>query len=110
MIGKKNIVFGLIYLVATASLGPYMIKNMFPVAGQAAAQKQKALGALQQVKADDFEKNLEPLKPLQIAKMNTGAILALNNVHNASAPIDGMKGGTEETTTGGMRMATSRPC
>jgi hypothetical protein len=66
---------------------------MFPAAGQAAQVKQKALGALQQVKADGFEKDLEPLKPLQIAKMNADAVLALNNVHNASAPIDSIKGG-----------------
>ena len=25
MIGKKNIIFGFLYLVATASLGPYML-------------------------------------------------------------------------------------
>lgn len=93
MIGKKNIVFGLLYLVATASLGPYMIKNMFPAAGQAAQQKQKVLGPLQQIRSDGYEKDLDPVKPLVLAKMNTEAILALNQVHNAGSAIDEMKGG-----------------
>ncbi len=30
MIGKKNIVFGFLYLVLTAALGPYMVRVVYP--------------------------------------------------------------------------------
>lgn len=93
MIGKKNVVFGLIYLVFTAALGPYMLTTMFPDAGAAAAEKQKTLGRLQALKQNNFEEELEPLAPAAIAKANTDGILGLNRLLNARAPIDSMKGG-----------------
>ena len=93
MIGKKNIVFGFLYLVFTAALGPYMIVKLFPDVGSAMVQKQQALGRLQQLKTNGFEENLEPLDAKQIAKVNTDGILALNQLGNAEAPIDAVKGG-----------------
>jgi len=93
MIGKKNIVFGFLYLVFTAALGPYMIKTMFPDVGQAEQAKQAALAPLQQLAQDNFEKDLEPVGPDALSKANTKGILALNQLSNAEAPIDDMKGG-----------------
>jgi len=93
MIGKKNIVFGLIYLVFTAALGPYMLTTMFPDAGAAAVEKQKTVGRLQALKENEFEEDLEPLGADAIAQANTDGILGLNKLLNARQPIDSMKGG-----------------
>lgn len=95
MIGKKNIVFGFIYLVFTAALGPYMIAKVFPDYGKALQVKQKDVGALQQMASNEFDNpsTMEPMSALDIAKANTRGILALNLMHNARQPIDDIKGG-----------------
>jgi hypothetical protein len=93
MIGKKNVVFGFIYLVFTAALGPYMITTYFGDVGAAAAEKQAALSRLQDLRTNGYEENLEPLSAEQIAKANTDGILAINKLNNANAPIDDIKGG-----------------
>jgi hypothetical protein len=95
MVGKKNITFGFIYLVFTAALGPYMIQTMFPDVGKAQEVKKKEVGALQQIAGSDFDdpNTMEPMSGKQIAMANAKAILALNQLANAQAPIDGMKGG-----------------
>jgi hypothetical protein len=93
MIGKKNIVFGFFYLVLTAALGPVMVVNYLPAVASAEAQKQEKLGFLQTAAADNFEVNLEPMKPVDIAKANAAAVLALSNKLNRQAPIDAIKGG-----------------
>lgn len=92
MIGKKNIVFGLLYLVLTAALGPYMV-TQFDAVQQAQSEKQQALGRLEQFAANNFEEDLAPMSAEQIAKANTQAMLALNKQLNARAPIDAIKGG-----------------
>lgn len=89
MIGKKNIVFGFLYLVLTASLGPLMIVKHFPAVGNAEAAKQEQLGKLQQGLGNDFmDENLEPMKPAQIAKLNAQSILSLSSRINAEEPVD----------------------
>ncbi|MDH5326680.1 MAG: hypothetical protein OEZ68_10310 [Gammaproteobacteria bacterium] len=93
MIGKKNIVFGFLFLVLTAALGPYMIVQYVPGVGEAQAKKQSSVGRLQALKADDFEEDLEALPPEAIAKANTDGILALNTLLNAQQPVDMIKGG-----------------
>lgn len=93
MIGKKNIVFGFLYLVLTASLGPYMIVKMFPDVGSAALEKQAAVGRLQALKGSNYEEELVPLKDGQIARANTDGILALNKLYNAQEPVDEVKAG-----------------
>lgn len=93
MIGKKNIVFGFLFLVFTAALGPLMIVKYFPDVATAEAEKQKHVGALQQAANDGFEKDLEPMSPEQIAKANSRALLSLSARLNAEAPIDSIKGG-----------------
>lgn len=93
MIGKKNIVFGFLYLVLTASLGPYMLITLFPAVGPVQAEKQAALGRLQALKSSHFEEELEPLSDGQIARANTDGILALNKLANAQQPIDSLKSG-----------------
>jgi hypothetical protein len=95
MIGKKNIVFGFLYLVATASLGPYMISQMFPDIGSAQQAKQKDVGALQQLASNEFDnpETMEPMSAKAIAKANTKGILALSLLDNARQPVDSMKGG-----------------
>ncbi|MGD8577627.1 MAG: hypothetical protein PVG13_11095 [Thiohalophilus sp.] len=92
MIGKKNIVFGFIYLVFTAALGPVMV-GMYDDFGAAALEKQAAVGRLQQLKTNNFEEMLEPLDGKQIAMANTGGILAINKMNNIEMSIDAIKGG-----------------
>jgi hypothetical protein len=93
MVGKKNVVFGFIFLVFTAGLGPLMILQYTPGADQAVADKQKDLGRLQSLAANDFEEDLEALSADNIAKANTKGILALNKLVNARQPIDMIKSG-----------------
>jgi hypothetical protein len=93
MIGKKNIVFGFIYLVLTAALGPYLVKVVYPDVTSAAETKQETLAALQLMASNDFEVDLEPLSATEIARTNTGAILAINNQLNAEVPLSAIKGG-----------------
>lgn len=88
MVGKKNVVFGFIFLVFTAALGPYMITQFVPGVDAASAKKQTAVGRLQALKADNFEEDLEPLTADAIAKANTDGILALNTLVNANQPVD----------------------
>jgi len=92
MIGKKNIVFGFIYLVFTASLGLVMVEK-YEDFGNAAQDKQASVGRLQALKGNDFEEELEPLTAKQIAKANTAGILGLNKLTNIEAEIDAIKGG-----------------
>lgn len=93
MIGKKNIVFGFLYLVLTASLGPYMVVKMLPDVGVAQSEKQAKVGRLQQLKINQFEEDLEKLSAEQIAQANTDGILAMNKLINSRMPLDGVKGG-----------------
>jgi hypothetical protein len=93
MIGKKNVVFGFIYLVFTAALGPYMITTYFGDVGAAQAEKQVALSRLQDLRTNGYEEELEPLSAEQIAKANTDGILAMNKLNNANQPIEDIKGG-----------------
>ncbi len=86
MIGKKNIVFGFLYLVLTASLGPYMLATSAGDIDAAYIAKQAPVGRVQDLKTNDFEEDLEPLKADQIAKANTDAVLAINNIVNLQGP------------------------
>ncbi len=92
MIGKKNIVFGFLYLVLTAALGPLMV-NMYADFGTAMVEKQQSVGRLQALQEGEFEEDLEPLSAEQIAKANTAGILGLNRLMNTEMPIDAIKGG-----------------
>ena len=95
MIGKKNIVFGFLYLVLTAALGPYMVKELLPPLAQAQAQKQSLMGTLQLQKESGYEnqKTLAPMSAEEIAKADTSALLALNDQLNAQSALDAVKGG-----------------
>lgn len=93
MIGKKNVVFGFLYLVLTASLGPYMLKVQYPDYVAASGEKQMLAARLAQIKADGFEENLEALTAEQLAQINSEVLLAMNKADNARAPIEGIKGG-----------------
>jgi hypothetical protein len=93
MIGKKNIVFGLFYLVLTAALGPYMIVKLFPEVAGAEDAKQQKLGALQQAQAGNYEIDLNKMSAEQIAVASADAVLALSARLNAEEPIDAIKDG-----------------
>lgn len=93
MIGKKNIVFGFLYLVLTAALGPMMIFKYFGDVDAAETAKQQKVGALQQAVESGFEVDLEPMTATQIAKTNSQAILALSARFNSQAPIEAIKSG-----------------
>jgi hypothetical protein len=73
--GKYNIVFGFIFLVLTAALGPVMVNNL-PVIGEAQAGKQQSMGALQLAADSGFEnvETLEPMTAAEIAQANAAAI------------------------------------
>lgn len=93
LVGKKNIVFGFIYLVLTASLGPYMIKTMYPAVFEAQQSKQQKVGRLQSLAQNGYEEELDLISTEQLSRANTDGILALSQQANARAPIDAMKGG-----------------
>jgi len=92
MVGKKNVVFGFLFLVFTAALGALMV-NMGEDVGAALQQKQVDVGRLAQLQDSEFEEELEPLDAGQIARANTAGILALNKLHNTQIAIDRIKGG-----------------
>ena len=92
MIGKKNIVFGFIFLACTASLGFLMIE-MYKDYGSATAEKQSSIGRLQTLKTDNYEEELEPIGSAEHAKANTAGILSLNKLNNIESEIDSIKGG-----------------
>lgn len=88
MIGKKNIAFGFLYLVITASLGPYMIVKLLPDQAAVLKEKQVTVGQLQTMKTNDFTKDLDPMKPADIAKANTAGILTLNKLVNVNNELE----------------------
>lgn len=92
-VGKKNVVFGFLFLVLTAGLGPLMILQYSPTVAQATADKQTDVGRLQSLVANEFEEELEPLPAEGIAKASTTGVLALNKLINARQPIDIIKSG-----------------
>jgi uncharacterized membrane protein YgdD (TMEM256/DUF423 family) len=92
MIGKKNIVFGFIFLALTAALGPLMV-DMYQDYGTAVQEKQGTVGRLQSLKENNFEEELEPLTAMQIAQANTDGILSINKLNNTELGIDMIKGG-----------------
>lgn len=92
MIGKKNIVFGFIFLAFTASLGAMMV-NMYEEYGAVSGEKQAAVGRLAQLKTDGYEEELEPLTAKQIAMANTDGILSMSKLSNVEFGIDFIKGG-----------------
>lgn len=94
MTGKYNIVFGFLYLVLTAALGPVMVNNQ-PAIGEAQAGKQQHMGALQLAADSGFEnaETLEPMTAAEIARANAAALLALNKQFNAELPNTAIKGG-----------------
>jgi hypothetical protein len=77
MEGKKNIVFGFLFLVITASLGPYMVLTLLPDVEKASSDKQRVLSDLQLAVISDFEntETLEEMTTDEIAKANSEAIL-----------------------------------
>ena len=95
MIGKKNIVFGFLFLVLTAGLGPYLIQTHFPTADEAQAKRQDAAARLQLLAGANFEdpETLDKLTAEQIGAENAATILAINAHANARAPIEAIKGG-----------------
>lgn len=92
MIGKKNIVFGFIFLAFTAALGAVMVE-MYKEYGAASGEKQVSVGRLAQLKSDGFEEELEPLNAKQIAMANTDGILGISKLNNIEFGIDYIKGG-----------------
>jgi len=94
MTGKCNIVFGFLYLVLTAALGPVMVNNL-PDVNAAGVSKQAAMAPLQLAADSDFEnqETLEPMTAEEIARANAKALLALNTQLNAQLPNTAIKGG-----------------
>ena len=95
MIGKKNIVFGFLFLVLTAALGPYMVKTMLPTAGEAQTVRVTATGKLAEVVQNNYAdpETLARIAPDKLAQLNSAAILGINQQINARTPLDSIKGG-----------------
>lgn len=93
MVGKKNVVFGFLFLVLTAGLGPFMAVKYVPDVNKFRAEKQQVLGPLQELQMNQFEQDLDPLSADKIAKENTGGILVINKLYNAESPVNDIKGG-----------------
>jgi hypothetical protein len=93
--GKKNIVFGFLFFVITASLGPYMVLTLMPDVEDAALKKQKEISALQLAVNSDFEntETLEDMTAEEIAKGNSVAIMSINTNLNARLTLNTIKGG-----------------
>jgi len=93
MIGKKNIIFGFLFLVFTASLGPYLALEMMPALDEAGAQKRVALGELQKLVAAKFKDEIEEkeMSPGEIGTTLGKAILAVNGPLNARDAINRVK-------------------
>lgn len=95
MIGKKNVVFGFLFLVLTAALGPLMVIK-YQDWGLANVEKAQVVGQLQQLKAGEYLENSETLEDLsakQLAIANAESILAMNKLAAAEQQIDFIKGG-----------------
>ncbi|NIR59070.1 MAG: hypothetical protein GWO02_05890 [Gammaproteobacteria bacterium] len=93
MVGKKNVVFGFLYLVLTAALGPYMVVSLSQSLTDAGGKKQEVLGEIQLMKSNQFmsEETLETMSGAQIAKKNTDGLLAINGLINAEMAFDQVK-------------------
>jgi len=95
MVGKKNIVFGFLYLASTAALGPLMVVK-YDDWGVANAEKQQMVGKLQELRASDYEEDPETLEDLdakQLAIANAEAIVSMSKVGANEFGIDFIKGG-----------------
>lgn len=95
MTGRKNIVFGFIFLAISAALGPYMVTKMLPTARDAQGARVEATGKLAEVVQSNYDdlETLEAVAPDKLAKLNSEAILGINKQINATAPVDSVKGG-----------------
>lgn len=93
MIGKKNIVFGFLFLVLSAALGPYMVTQVFPEVGKAEQAKGELMAELALIADNDFEKDLEPVTADELARLNSRALLALNGEAKVEGVVDDIKGG-----------------
>ncbi|MEF8794515.1 hypothetical protein [Thiohalorhabdus sp.] len=88
MEGKKNIVFGFVYLIATAALGLVMV-NLSAQVGNAAEAKQEKLSNMQQ----GLQMGFDMMPEKEPVPTMGEAVMALNTYINAQEPIDGIKGG-----------------
>lgn len=95
MTGKKNIVFGFIFLAVSAALGPYMVKTMLPTAREAQGARVEATGKVAEVAQSNYDdpETLEPIAAEKLSRLNSEAILGVNKQINATAPVDSVKGG-----------------
>lgn len=94
MIGKKNIVFGFLFLLLTAALGPYVALQQGAIE-RMAAQRQRALAALQLVAGSGSQGNRTPVPVTteNLARADMRALLALNRQLNAQAAVDAIETG-----------------
>ncbi|HET8761312.1 MAG TPA: hypothetical protein VFN94_09595 [Nitrospiria bacterium] len=83
--GKKNVVFGLFYLVLTALLGPYMATTYF---GPLQEAEQAHAAAV-----TELNRAVEAGAEGQIVQAQTDAILSFNRQQTAAEPIDNIKSG-----------------
>lgn len=95
MIGKKNIVFGFLFLAVSAALGPYMVTTMLPTARQAQETRVTATGQLAEVAQSNYDdpETLAAIAPDKLARLNSEAILGINKQINATAPVEAVKSG-----------------
>jgi hypothetical protein len=80
MIGKKNVVFGFIFLVFTAALGPYMILNTNPLVDKGFDAKKAMFESQAYIDAKD---GMELLDPTEASAAELARIVIVNFKLNA---------------------------
>jgi hypothetical protein len=70
-----------------------MVKAVFPDIATAEAARRDDMAKLQLMASNGFESDLEPLTAGEIARRNTGTILALNSQLGMQEKLDAIKGG-----------------
>lgn len=94
MIGKKNIVFGFLYLVLCAALGNYMVATQYDVVNDARNLNHTRLSELHGIVNEDLlNQELQQLTIQRLAQKNTGAILALSASLDSRDRINAIKSG-----------------
>ncbi len=80
MIGKKNVVFGCIFFIFTASLGIWMVDKIETVVTVANDARKTHVGDLKNYKIDNYEKDLEKMTPEEIAKAAVDGTISINDL------------------------------
>ena len=80
MIGKKNVVFGCVFFIFTASLGLWMVKKIDTEVSDANNARKSTVGNMKSYRLDNYEKDLEKMSAEAIAKAAADSTISLNDL------------------------------